>query len=142
MFIQPPLRVVDNWGQGHYGAPRGSRKHKGKDFACYPGSIIRSVKSGIVTKIGYPYDDDNDHDGKPDFTYVEITDTNGCKARYFYVKPCIAKGEWAYRGDVIGETQELGKKYEGITEHMHFEVKNEDGIFFDPDYYSEDLRDD
>ena len=135
MLIKPPVRIVDNFGQGCYGAPRGSRRHKGVDFACYPGSEICAEMFGRVTKIGYPYDDDDDNDGKPDFTYVEIEDTAGNKARYFYVKPCVTKGDMVNSGQVIGTTQELGKKYQGITEHMHFEVKDKDGVFFDPDLY-------
>ena len=39
------------------------------------------------------------------------------------------------RWQVIGTTQELGNKYPGIIEHMHFEVKDRDGKFFDPDDY-------
>jgi len=135
MLIKPPVRTVDNFGQGCYNAPRGSRRHKGIDFSCYPGSEICAEMFGRVTKIGYPYDDDDDNDGKPDFTYVEIEDTAGNKARYFYVKPCVTKGDMVNSGQVIGTSQELGKKYKGITEHMHFEVKDKNGVFFDPELY-------
>lgn len=135
MIIKPPARTVDNWGQGHYGAPRGSRKHKGVDFACYPGSEVCAEKYGRVTKIGFPYADDDDFDGRPDFTYVEIQDPTGNKGRYFYVEPSVKVGDMVQSGQVIGTTQELGKKYPDITEHMHFEVKDKDGKFFDPSEY-------
>ena len=135
MIIKPPPRTVDNWGQGCYGAPRGSRKHKGEDFACVPGSEICAEKYGRVTKIGYPYDDDEDHDGKPDFTYIEIEDPTGNKCRYFYVKPSVLVGDMVQSGQVIGTSQALGGKYEGITEHIHIEVKDKDGVFFDPKDY-------
>jgi len=135
MLTKPPQRTIDTWGAGHYGANRGSRKHKGIDFACYPGSSICAEKYGRVTKIGYPYDDDEDNDGKPDFTYVEIQDPLGFKARYFYVVPAVAVGDMVQSGQSIGISQELGKKYHGITEHIHFEVKDKDGKFFDPAEY-------
>jgi len=135
MLIKPPIRTVDCFGQGCYGAPRGSRRHKGIDFSCYPGSEICAEKYGRVSKIGYPYDDDDDNDGKPDFTYVEIRDPMGNKGRYFYVKPSVAIGDMVQSGQVIGTSQELGKKYPDITEHMHFEVKDINGAFFDPSDY-------
>jgi len=135
MLIKPPVRTVDNWGQGYYGAPRGSKKHKGKDFACFPDSEILANKHGIVTKIGFPYDDDEDHDGKPDFMYVEIKDIEGYKARYFYVHPSVLPGDVVQAGQVIGAIQSLDNKYPAITPHLHFEVKNPAGIFFDPDDY-------
>ena len=132
----PPIRASDNWGDGHYGASRGMRrKHKGIDYACYPGTTIKSIKYGQVTKLGFPYDDDEDGDGKPDFDYVEITDPAGNRARYFYVKPCVAAGDMIQSGQDIGVTQELGKKYKGITEHLHLEVIGHDGKHFDPAGY-------
>ena len=135
MLMKPPNRTSDKWGQGHFGAPRGSRTHKGIDFACHPGTAICAEMFGIVTKIGYPYDDDEDHDGKPDFTYVEIKDPRGSKARYFYVDPCVKVGDIIPTGQVIGITQRLGGKYPDITEHLHFEVKDKNGVFIDPSDY-------
>lgn len=135
MLIKAPIRIVDNWGRGDYGAPRGSRKHKGKDFCCAPGSEILAHKHGRVTKIGYPYDDDEDHDGKPDYTYVEIEDPRGNKCRYFYVKPLVTVGDMIATGQLIGTSQALGPKYDGISEHVHIEVKDKDGVFFDPEDY-------
>jgi len=137
MLIKPPVRTVDNWGQGYYGAPRGSRKHKGIDFACLPDSEVLAERAGMVTKIGFPYDDDDDHDGKPDFTYVEIGDVENNKARYFYVKPSVSPGDIVRSGQVIGVIQSLENKYPGITPHLHFEVKDGDGKFFDPSEYLE-----
>ena len=135
ILIKPPLRTVDNWGQGYYGAPRGSRKHKGIDFAAFPGSEILAEKYGRVSKLGYPYDDDDDNDGKPDFNYVEIRDPLGNKCRYFYVLPSVKVGDMIASGQAIGTVQDLESKYEGITPHVHIEVKDKDGKFFDPSEY-------
>jgi murein DD-endopeptidase MepM/ murein hydrolase activator NlpD len=128
-------RTVDYWGQGHYGAPRGSRKHKGEDFECTPGSKVLSEFWGEVTKHGFPYDDDDDHDGKPDYNYIEIKDANGNKCRYFYVKPLVAVGTYVLPGQVIGIAEDIAKKYPDITPHIHIEVKDECGKFFDPKDY-------
>jgi len=90
-----------------------------------------------VTKLGFPYADDADRDGRPDYDYVEITDPDGFKCRYFYVKPAVLVGDMVASGQSIGTSQELGTKYDGITEHIHIEVKDPDGKFIDPmDYLS------
>ncbi|AWP18221.1 Chemotaxin-like protein isoform 2 [Scophthalmus maximus] len=33
-------RTSDSWGQGHYGARRGTRQHQGLDIVCSDGSIV------------------------------------------------------------------------------------------------------
>ena len=122
-----PQRQTDSQGSGHYGASRGSRKHNGVDIACYPGSVVLSHINGVVTKLGYPYAD------KLEFRYVEITDDSSLRHRFFYVAPLVVIGESVEVGDQIGTTQEL--PYEGITQHFHYEVKNDVGIFLDPNDY-------
>ena len=134
--IIPPKRISDNWGDGHYLASRGiNRKHKGQDFACYPFSEIKAYYGGMVTKIGFPYDEDEDQDGRPDFTYVEIEDPRGNKAQYYYVEPSVKVGDMVQQGQTIGYTQELGGKYNLITEHLHLQVKDKHGVYFDPNTY-------
>jgi len=64
-----PTRGTDTHGSGKWMAPRGSRKHKGVDFACYPDTEIYSGSAGQVTKLGYPYAD------KLQYRYVEVTCT-------------------------------------------------------------------
>ena len=123
-----PIRGTDAQGSGHYGAPRGSRKHNGIDFCCYPGTEIQPFYPGKVTKIGYPYAD------KLEFRYVQITDVHGIHHRYFYVDPCVKLGDSVFLGDIIGKSQEL--PYEGITQHIHYEVKV-NGEHVDPTPYIE-----
>jgi murein DD-endopeptidase MepM/ murein hydrolase activator NlpD len=131
----PPKRISDKWGYGHYLAPRGDHKHKGQDFACYPNSEIKAIKYGQVTKIGFPYDDDEDQDGRPDFTYVEIEDPMQNRAQYYYVEPSVKVGDMIQSGQTIGYTQALGGKYNEITEHLHLQVKDKHGVYFDPNTY-------
>lgn len=134
MKINPSVRGADCFGSGHYGASRGSRKHVGLDYACYPGSAIYPDKDGCVTKIGYPYGDDLS------FRYIEIEDDAGYRARYFYVQPkeSLKVGDFVHNDEIIGHSQELGVRYPGITEHVHLETftlidgKKE---YFDPASY-------
>ena len=87
MKVIAPVRDHDTFGSGLFGASRdgGKRTHSGIDFACYPGSIVLACSSGTVTKLGYPYGDD------PHYRYVEVTDHDLRRFRYFYVKFSIFK---------------------------------------------------
>ena len=129
MIVQTPIRQTDKHGSGWFGAPRGSRKHRGIDYACYPGSVVLCMVDGVVSKLGYAYADDLS------YRYIEITDTAGFKARYFYVEPIHELGDAVLAGEIIGQSQPLGTRYPGITEHVHFEVRNPDGDIIDPINY-------
>ncbi len=119
------LRDTDVHGSGSFGAPRGSRTHKGDDYACPVGSSILAPINGKVTKIGYPYGDDLS------FRYVEIT-VSELRYRVFYVEPIVEVGDIVTRQDVIGHSQKLGDRYNGITEHVHFEILRPDGSPINP----------
>lgn len=121
-----PIRGLDAWGSGDYGASRGGKKtHHGIDYAGYPGSVIFPFVGGEVTKIGYPYAYDLS------YRYVQITDTEGYKWRYFYLQPLVEKGEIVTEATPIGEIQNLMKRYENIMSHCHIEIKR-DGKYIDP----------
>jgi murein DD-endopeptidase MepM/ murein hydrolase activator NlpD len=132
MQIDAPIRGLDSWGNGEYGAPRGTHTHQGIDIACYKDSKVLSVCSGKVTKIGYPYNPTSPLKGH--LRYVQITDINGYDVRYFYVQPLVNLGALVEEGQVLGVTQGLENVYPGITDHFHFEVKHS-GITVDPNLY-------
>ena len=109
------LRKCDNWGCGHYGASRGSRKHSGIDIVCIPGERAFCFNRGTVTAIGYAYGDD--------LTYRIVDITEGeFRWRYFYVDPVVNVGDELDAYTQIGTHQALGPRYPGITEHLHLEV--------------------
>jgi len=110
-------RITDQWGQGHFGAPRGSRQHNGQDYVCPPGSTVLSPVSGEVTKLGFPYADDLS------FRYVQITDSRGVDHRVFYVDPEVLAGQIVCIDSPIGKSQDLDKRYPGITQHVHYEIR-------------------
>ena len=113
------LRKCDAQGCGHWQAPRGSRKHNGIDVVCQTGECVESITDGIITKIGYPY---NPNSSKGHFRYVEVTDANKARIRYFYVKPDVNVGKTVIQGEVIGKAQNIEEVYKGITPHFHLEV--------------------
>lgn len=112
-----PIRGEDAHGSGKWNAPRGDRKHKGVDFACFPMTKILSPIIGECTKIGYPYGDDLS------FKYVQVTDDAGRDHRFFYLDPKVKVGDQILIGDVLGEVQNLERRYPGITPHVHYELK-------------------
>lgn len=126
MKILASQRKSDSFGSGHYGASRGSRKHSGVDYACYPKSKIFSPVTGQVTKLGYPYADDTS------FRYVQVTTREGYDVRVFYVNPSVNLNDQVNENSIIGSSQELGKRYPEITEHVHLEIKGKNGKFVNP----------
>lgn len=126
--ILPP-RGCDQHGCGHFNAPRGSRRHKGFDLACYPETEICSLTSGKVTKIGYPYkpSSENGHT-----RYVEVTNQDGLRFRYFYVQPLVEVGDYVALDAVVGKVQKHTAVDRGMTSHVHVEIKDREGKFLDP----------
>lgn len=111
-------RKTDSYGSGAFMASRGSRSHKGIDYACWPGSLIQSPISGQVTKLGYAYADDLS------YRYVEITDDKQARHRFFYVSPQVIDGQMVEKGDYIGQCQDIAERYNkgGMTPHCHYEI--------------------
>lgn len=109
-------RQCDSHGCGHYGAPRGSRKHKGIDL-CNPGgdslpdgTVIEAGFSGVVVKIGRAYSDEN----KAHLQYVAIRLAD-YYCRIFYIIPLVQVGDRIDGLRSIGYSQNLRKFYKGIT---------------------------
>jgi len=138
MIITPPIRGYDAHGAGHYHAPRGDRLHNGVDVACYAGSVILSLTAGIITKFGRPYyyehPENHQEKAKNNLSYIEITDDEGLKFRYFYVshQPDLTTGDEVKVNQEIGVVQDLDYIYPGITQHFHLEIKDQDGEYYDP----------
>ncbi|MDX1341254.1 MAG: M23 family metallopeptidase [Reinekea sp.] len=127
-----PKRGTDDWGNGEFGASRGDRQHNGIDYACYPGTPIYSKVYGSVTKLGYPYGDDLS------YRYVQITDNEGLKHRFFYVQPDVKVGDRVTPQTVIGTAQDIAGRYaqpdKVMKNHIHYEIKN-GSRFIDPEVF-------
>lgn len=101
----------------------------GQDYAAAAGSILLSPVQGLVTKLGYPYQDDLR------FRYLEIT--NGAyRHRFFYVEPDVVVGDVVDIGTELGVVQNIVERYfvpRGMTNHIHYEIKNAAGEYVNPE---------
>jgi hypothetical protein len=127
-------RGEDDFGSGAFGASRGNRQHNGTDYLASDGQKIFALRVGVVSKIGYCYNDDLS------FRYVEVSTGDLCKERYFYVRPEVLIGDVVSEHTVLGTCYSLQSRYPGIKDHIHFEVKRDDGSFINPDMYFQGYR--
>src|SRR6056300_928587 len=118
MFNMHNIRPLDAYGSGEFGASRGDRTHVGTDFIAAANEPVHSPVIGTVTKLGYPYGDDLS------FRYVEVEDADHYRHRFFYVEPMIAVGDSVLVGKRLGTVQSLQKRYAGIIDHVHLEIKH------------------
>lgn len=126
------IRDYDKWGAGHYGAPRGKRKHRGVDYVNHVNEAVECFEGGEVTKIGFPYSQKSAK--KRHFRLVEIMVSHAISHRYFYVEALVQVGNIVEKGQIIGWAQDLDVVYPGITQHVHFEVKK-NGRHINPTEY-------
>jgi len=132
--IITPLRGKDAFGDGAYGAPRGTRTHKGQDVAAYAGSLVLPPEPGVVSKIGYPYDPNDPKKGH--LRYVEIITGLDYRLRFFYIEPLVCMGEKVIPTQPIGAVADLQAVYGAdMTNHVHVEVIRPDGSWMDPKHY-------
>lgn len=130
--ITPP-RGVDAYGSGEFGAPRnGSHPtHRGEDYAALPGSQLLSPIRGRVTKHGYPYRDDLT------FQYIEVTDGDLNRHRFFYTYPLVELGELVHEGDILATVQNISGRYQSsnktpMANHIHYEIIDDHGTYLNP----------
>lgn len=121
----------DPAGDGSWQASRdgGKRRHNGIDLVCQPGGILISPLYGEVTKLGYAYGEDLF------WRYIEITDRDRLKHRFFYANPIVKAGEIVTPLSSIGEMQNITLKYPntGMTPHIHYGVKDQTGKYIKPE---------
>lgn len=123
-------------GSGDFGAPRGNRKHNGRDYKVNPGDDVYSHVSGVVTKIGFPYAQTGKTKKdalKAALRYVEVTDSiTRLKHRFFYIDSAVKIGDPISKGTLIGSCQNLLDIWPSMTNHVHYEVKDDGGNYIDP----------
>jgi len=126
-----PRRGTDAHGEGHFGASRGARRHRGEDFAAYPNSTLLSPVPGVVSKLGWPYASDDPKRGW--LRYVEITTKSGHRHRFFYVLPTVVPNDQILVNTPIGIVQNLQVAFDQkMTPHVHYEIITPEGEFIPP----------
>jgi biotin carboxyl carrier protein len=129
--IEYKVREKDSFGSGEFGASRdgGKRKHAGVDIVSKPGEKVKAISNGKVIKINSPY-------GDGVYKGVDIKTEDGKKERYFYVDPKVKQGDIIKKGDVLGNTQDIARKYNRpnakMTNHYHYEIRDKSGKPIDP----------
>ena len=117
---------TDAGGSGEFGAPRTKFKngklikyrHEGIDFKCEVGEAIPSPCAGKVVRIAYPYADDLKYQGL-------LLDARRCQMMMFYLMPFRdIIGSIVRMGDLLGTAQDISKKYEKVTPHIHLQVSH------------------
>ncbi|XP_019206887.1 leukocyte cell-derived chemotaxin-2-like [Oreochromis niloticus] len=124
-------RTKDNWGQGHYGASRGGRLHKGVDINCSDGSAVLApfdvtIKGSLIVY--------NDPNKKAIDEGINLSGEGLC-FKLFYVKPIKTSGT-VNKGEKIGTMLPMQSVYPGITSHIHVQMCNRS---VDPTEYFSDL---
>jgi murein DD-endopeptidase MepM/ murein hydrolase activator NlpD len=122
----PLILRNDNQGLGHFGAPRGGRKHQGIDFLADPGSAIMAPISGILRPLTV-YATDTRWKG------VSIKN-NTIEVKIFYMHPLIVSNTHVYTGTRIGTAQDRASISPGMKNHIHIEVYL-NGKLVDPSPY-------
>jgi murein DD-endopeptidase MepM/ murein hydrolase activator NlpD len=116
------LRISDDFGLGHFGAPRGSRTHRGTDYKAITGTSVKAPFLGYISKIGFAYV------GNTEQKYIEVTSikqTNK-RVRIFYIKNPLAVDNIVEEGAHIANVGNISKKYDTATRkmdnHIHYET--------------------
>jgi murein DD-endopeptidase MepM/ murein hydrolase activator NlpD len=107
----------DRAGDGHYGARRGAKTHKGVDYICIPEQPIKAPISGRIVREARPY-------ATGDYSGVVIQNKHYA-IKMFYLDPVRDLiGEDVEQGAVIGTAQDISKRYagQGMTPHIHLEI--------------------
>lgn len=115
----------DSEGHGAYGAPRGHRLHKGKDYEATPGQIVYAPIEGTVERYARPYADDNNYSGL-------VIQGEHARIKMFYVNPQVEQGDEVKAGQVVGFAQDISKKYgSDMAPHVHLEFETINPELFD-----------
>jgi hypothetical protein len=129
MKIESPVGLLptirdDEWGQGYFGAKRGSKQHNGVDLVVSPGQPILSMIDGVVEKYEQCYTSD------PKWTGIQIANTLvRVEIWYMNARNTVAVNEHVSAGQHIGVAQDISEKYPktpdffyDMTPHVHVRV--------------------
>jgi hypothetical protein len=127
IFINPTGQGLrnDRAGLGSWGAPRGTRKHKGIDLLCCPDQPIWSPIDGLIVREARPY-------ASGQYSGVLI-EGDGVEVKIFYFEPDRSLiGQRVAAGQAIGTAQDITERYpnQGMRPHIHLEIVGIDPLLF------------
>ncbi len=152
------VRLRDAWGEGHFGASRGSRLHKGLDIVIEPmdlDSLVIAPCSLEITHIGQAYRDTTELHS---IHFIGWNSFSSYKFKFLYVQPehGMKAGSIYHQGMAMGLGENVAgyhakkdpKKYDRVgpmINHIHFTVyhKNDLGKWkrINPTYLLRPLED-
>jgi hypothetical protein len=124
----------DAGGAGYYGARRtkeaAGRKieyaHRGTDYQCRPGQVIKMPCTGKIVRHARPYVGDSEYDGV-------MIEAKRLVMKIFYIELYDGiVGKIVKMGEPIGIAQDVSKRYpgSGVTPHVHVQIEQCDPEFF------------
>lgn len=118
-IVTPLIIRNDTSGKGHFGASRdnGNREHIGIDLICFESQTVMSPFDAYVVRKSYPYKTDKRWEG------LVLRRSDGLEVKIFYMTPSVLEGSFVKKGQKIGVSQSISKKYGGsMRDHNHVEV--------------------
>ncbi|XP_078100873.1 leukocyte cell-derived chemotaxin-2-like [Sander vitreus] len=110
-------RTSDRHGQGHYGAGRGTREHKGLDIVCRDGSTVYAPFDVTLHGKLTVYTDRT----KAAINSGINLRGEGLCFKLFYVQPDRTSGS-VRKGERLGVMLPMQTVYPGITSHVHVQM--------------------
>lgn len=115
-----PIRGIDDWGSGAYGASRGgARIHLGADFECTPGQHVVMPITGTVIRVANPY-------LNSDFSGLLIGNDQITLKMFYFLPDLSLIGQTVPKGRYIGMAQDISTRYEGMIPHIHVQIESVD----------------
>lgn len=126
-------RGCDAMGCGHFGAPRGTRKHNGFDIAINPWETIKAPFKMKILRFGKVYPSiTTDLFDLVEFTGFGIFSLFKFKLMYTDSVKYRNVGEILEKGEVLGNAQDIASFHGGgMINHIHLEVRLK-GVLINP----------
>lgn len=125
-----PIRQNDDFGAGYFGASRGSRPHLGVDYIVNEGEVVYAPCNMDTFNVSYPYafDVSDSYVLKGARFSTKINGVNFDGRLWYFTPDSNLFGTDVKQGQRIGVAQTLNHRYEGITDHLHFQLRTQQSI--------------
>lgn len=128
------VRETDAKGSGEFGASRdgGTRKHAGLDIVIEPHKPVLCPTVLEFKRNGLAYETGIGGANSAEPYRLIVLENDFVEVKILYVYPySFIKGEVVVAGEPIGVSQDLSRRYPGITNHIHIEVWPKDTLLID-----------